>query len=360
MAPAKPGSARPTIHTVAERAGVSKSLVSLVLQGSASVSPEKRAAVQKAMEDLGYRPSATARRLRERRSRAVAVLVTDLRQPWYIEMVEGLTSVLAAHGLHLLLGDARLDREADGRLTRTFLEMGVDGLVLAGSQPLTQLIREFAAQVPTVSAGSRDVDLEHVDVVANDDSEGGALATRHLVELGHRRIACIAGVLPEGPYTVGRLRREGYEAVMAEAGLAAETMVIPTDITEEGGYRTGVRLLSSPTPPTAIVCANDLVAAGVQGAAREMGVAVPGALSIVGYDNTYLASLRSLWLTSIDGAAGAVGRAAGNELIARMGEPDRPSELVLVPPSLLRRGTTAPPAAPSPATPSPVTPSPTR
>ena len=343
MAPAKPGTARPTIHTVAERAGVSKSLVSLVLQGSASVSPEKRAAVQEAMRQLGYRPSATARRLRERRSHAIGVLVTDMRQPWYIEMVEGLNAVIAGHGLHMLLGDARLDAQVDGSVTRTYHEMGVDGLILAGSQPLTPLIREIAAQVPTVATGSRDVDVPFVDAVANDDRAGGALATQHLLDLGHRRVACIAGSLPDAPYTVGRLRREGYEATMTAAGLSAEISVVETDITEEGGYRAAVRLLSSPTPPTGLVCANDLVALGAAGAARELGLSVPDQLSIVGYDNSYIAGLRSIWLTSIDGAANAVGRQAANVLLARMGEPSRPAELVLVPPSLHRRGTTAPP-----------------
>src|SRR6195952_5893720 len=114
-----------TIRTVADRAGVSKSLVSLVLRGSASVSDAKRLAVQQAINELGYRPNAVARQLTERRTNMVGVLLNDLRNPWFVDCLDGLTSVLHAQGLRTLLADGRLDRSKDDALLQGFLELRV-------------------------------------------------------------------------------------------------------------------------------------------------------------------------------------------------------------------------------------------
>src|SRR5712671_5797343 len=124
---------RPTLETVAARAGVSKSLVSLVLRDSPKVSAASREAVMRAVAELGYRPNAAARLLAERRSRTVGVLLNDLRQPWFADMLDGLTPVLHVGGKHILLGDGRIDRMLDETLTWSFIDLGVDGLVLAGS-----------------------------------------------------------------------------------------------------------------------------------------------------------------------------------------------------------------------------------
>ena len=131
---------RPTLATVAARAGVSKSLVSLVLRDSPKVSPASREAVRQAVAELGYRPNAAARQLAERRSRTIGVLLNDIRQPWFADMLDGLTPVLHADGKHILLGDGRIDRMMDETLTWSFFELGVDGLVLAGSIPLSRAI----------------------------------------------------------------------------------------------------------------------------------------------------------------------------------------------------------------------------
>ncbi|HEX4258095.1 MAG TPA: LacI family DNA-binding transcriptional regulator, partial [Streptosporangiaceae bacterium] len=131
---------RPTLETVARRAGVSRSLVSLVLNDSPKVSQASRDAVLQAMADLDYRPNAAARRLAERRSRTIGVLLNDLRQPWYADMLDGLTPVLYGAGKHVLLGDGRIDQMMDETLTWSFLDFGVDGLVLAGSIPMSDAL----------------------------------------------------------------------------------------------------------------------------------------------------------------------------------------------------------------------------
>ena len=337
---------RPTIRDVAERARVSKSLVSLVLRGSPKVSPDRRVAVERAIVDLGYRPNAAARTLREGRSRAVGVLLNDVRHPWFVDLLDGLISVLQADGRHLVLsGGGRLDRPMDESALRGFLELEADGFILAGTQAKSQVIAEIANIVPTVTVAWRDIDLPRVDAVANDDLLGATLATRHLIELGHRRIAHISGRVSGTSNVVPKLRQQGYEETMRASGLGEHIRIESGDFTEDGGYRAAVRLLSSAEPPTAIFAVDDLTCVGAQSAASEMHVDVPGRLSLVGYDNTYLARLRSIWLTSVDSAGFDAGRLAARTLQARVADPARPAGLHLLPPTLQVRGSTAPPPA---------------
>jgi DNA-binding LacI/PurR family transcriptional regulator len=330
----------PTIRDVAERAGVSKSLVSLVLRGSEGVRPEKRAAVLAAVEALGYRPNAAARSLSERRTRTVGVLLNDMRNPWFVELLDGLNARLYDDGLHMLLADGRLNRRLGEDLTRTFTELRVDGLIAVGTLQDPQALRTAAGLVPTVVAGAREPVLTGVDIVANDDEHGARLATEHLIGLGHRHIAHIAG---RG--AVGDLRRRSFEATMREHGLADTAVVEQGDLTEEGGYRATVRLLSRPRRPTAVFAVNDMTCVGALSAAEETGLRVPRDLSLVGYDNTYLSRLRHLWLTTVDNAGREVGRRAAQRLLDRIDEPHRPSEVDLAAPVLEVRGTTAPPLA---------------
>ena len=336
---------RPTIRDVAERAGVSKSLVSLVLRGSSKVSPDRRAAVDQAIAELGYRPNAAARTLREGRSRAIGVLLNDVRHPWFFDLLDGLISVLEAEGRHVVLsGGGRLDRRMDDSVLRGFLELEVDGFILAGTQANSPVIAEIANVVPTITVGWRDIDLPRVDAVANDDLLGATLATRHLIDLGHRRIAHISGRVAGTSNVIGKLRQQGYEDTMRAAGLGEHIRVEPGDFTEDAGYRATVRLLSSGQPPTAIFAVDDMTCLGAQSAASEMNIDVPGRLSLVGYDNSYLSRLRSIWITSIDSAGFDAGRLAARTLLARVADPARTAEVHLLAPTLQVRGSTAPPS----------------
>ncbi|GLW14144.1 LacI family transcriptional regulator [Streptomyces sp. NBRC 13847] len=345
----RPGADRPpTIRGVAARAGVSKSLVSLVLQGSPRVSDAKRQAVLAAIDELGYRPNAAARSLVARRTRTVGVLLNDMRNPWFVEVLDGLNSLLQAHDLRMLMADGRLDRRAGHDFARTFQELRVDGLVVVGTLPDTTGLAEAAERLPTVIAGNHEPRLPHTDLVANDDEHGARLATEHLIGLGHRRIAHIAG---QGP--VGERRRRGFETAMRSHDLAAHAVVESGDGTEEGGYRAAVRLLGPPrttrrTPierPTAVFAFNDISCVGALSAAQELGLDVPADLSLVGYDNTYLARIRHLWLNSVNNASHEVGRRAARCLLDRMARPDAPAGHQLVAPALEIRGSTAPPGA---------------
>src|SRR4051812_8101589 len=324
----------PTIRTVAARAGVSKSLVSLVLQNSPRVSDEKRQAVLRAVTELGYRPDPVARSLAERRTRTIGVILDDLSSPWWTEILDGLRLVLHQQGLRPLLADGRTEPDAVEALS----DLRVDGLVLVGT-PTESAVAQWKAQgspMPTVVAGTRDPLVPEVDLVAHDDYRGGRLATTHLLELGHERIAHIVGVGESG-----RLRQAGYEASIADCGL--RPLSKQGDWTESAGRRIARELLESLDRPTAILAANDLSAIGVLDAADELGLVVPTDLSVVGYDNTAYSRLPRLSITTIDGHNEEVGQLAGRTLISRIAGDASTIETRLLSPTLVRRSSTGPP-----------------
>lgn len=319
---------------MAAKAGVSKSLVSLVLQNSPRVSEQRRAAVLAAMAELGYRPDPVARNLVQRRTRTVGVVIDDLTNPWYVDLLSGLRPVLHQHGLRPLLADGITEPDAVAALA----DLRVDGLVLVGTPTASAIaqVGELGDDLPVVVAGTREPLLSGVDVVANDDDAGSRAATRRLVGLGHRRIAHIVG---EGE--VGRLRRAGYESVVNAAGLAPTC--VDGDWTESTGRRVALDLLRTDTRPTAILAANDLSAVGVLAAADELGLRVPADLSVVGYDDTVFARLPRLGLTSVNSQIGEVGRTAAEALVARLGERRAaPASTRLISPALVDRSSTGP------------------
>ncbi|MDR8414426.1 LacI family transcriptional regulator [Nonomuraea sp. 3-1Str] len=325
---------RPTIRNVAERAGVSKSLVSLVLRGSPHVSEHRRQAVLQAARELGYRPNAVARSLVEGRTHLVGALVADLHNPLYAEVLDGLQESLHGDGLRMLIGNSQWDPAFEDEAVEAFLELRVDGLVLLGIAPTSETLMEATSYTPTVVVGERDIDLGGVDIVVDDDQLGARLAIDHLVELGHKRIAHIEGARPT--------RCEGYLVAMRRHALAPYIMVEAADSTEDGGRKAALALLTRDPRPTAIFAATDAVALGVLSAAAELGLAVPGDLSVVGYDNTQLSASHHISLTSVDQPRRAMGRSAAALLSDRIGEPGKVARLRQVTPELVVRRSTGP------------------
>lgn len=327
----------PTIRTVAARAGVSKSLVSLVLKGSPNVRPQRREAVLKAMAELGYRPDPTARSLAERRTRTVGVVLNDLANPWYVDLLAGLRSVLHQHGLRPLLADGHSEPDA----VNAMAGLRVEGLLLVGtpSDDTVSQVADLGPSVPVVIAGTREPRLPAVDGVANDDEAGARMATQHLLDLGHERIAHIMG---EG--AVGRIRCAAFEGAMSASRVSA--LAVAGDWTEATGHRVARELLDGPDRPTAIFAANDLSAVGVLAAADELGLRVPEDLSVIGYDNTVFARLRRLSLSTVDAHIDEVGRVAGQLLLEHIESTDEsPADAQaanrLLKPTLITRTSTA-------------------
>lgn len=329
----------PTIRDVAALAGVSKSLVSLVLVGDPRVSETRRQAVDAAITELGYRPNLRARALSRSRTDSVGVLINDLGNPWFVDLLAGLATVLHSSGFSPILADGQTDRRIGVASVDTFLRQDVDGLVVLGITLEEAAVIAAATQIPVVLAGTREPALTKGDIVVNDDVAGASAAARHLIELGHTRIAHL-----RGPGEIGRLRLEGFQATMSAAGLDGERY-IDTGMSEDGGNAAARRLLTRRDRPTAIFAYNDMAALGVLSAADDLGLSVPADVSLVGYDNTFIARIRHISLTSVDTGNFAVGTQAGRFLVERMANPDLPNRLHLVPSSLEVRGSTAPPAS---------------
>ncbi|KHK97806.1 LacI family transcriptional regulator [Microbacterium mangrovi] len=327
---------RPTIYDVAAAAGVSKSLVSLVLRGSPRVSDASRHAVETAIRELGYRPSRAASALASDRTQAVGLLIDDYANPWFIDLARGLHEVLGPEGYRLSVVDVATASAAEDPV-EGLLSSRVDGIVVAMDVPAALL---GPGAPPLVIAGTRAQAAPDTDSVANDDRLGARLAVEHLLALGHRRIAHL-------PATGGAstARTESATAVLAAAGIDAVVGTPAPGATEPEGYRAALDVLRRHPDATAIFAANDTMAVGVLGAARELGWDVPGRLSVVGYDNSALAGARLIDLTTIDDRSTDVGREAGRLLASRMGGSTAAPAHRTLAPALVVRGTTAPPRA---------------
>ena len=342
---AKPGSEvnsqgaarRPTIEDVAREAGVSRALVSLVLRGSPKVSEPKRQAVAKAVAALDYRPSNAARSLASGRTRIVGVLLDDLANPWFVDLLDGLQSVLGERNLRMVLGDPRYLARPGESPVSPFMEMRVDGLVIAGEIRADDDLTRATTHTPSVVVGARALELPAADRVSNDDADGARQATEHLIGLGHRDIAFLTA--PAGPAVV---RAASYSKTMESHGLQEYIQVLHTDMTEQSGYEALNRLIDGGRAPTAVIAANDILAVGALSAANARSVDVPDELSIVGYDNTYLAAMGHLSLSTVDPVSRDVGVRAAQLLLDRMAEPARPQRDETLKPRLVVRKTTAP------------------
>jgi DNA-binding LacI/PurR family transcriptional regulator len=330
--------ARPTITDVAHRAGVSKSLVSLVMRGARHVSARRRSAVLDAATALGYRPNAMARGLVQQRTRLLGVLVSDLHNPFFADVVTGVQDQAARGGYRVLVNTSNRVAAQEEEAIETLMQLRVDGLILTGLLVESRLIVEASREVPVVLVG-RTARAPSVDSVTNDDWAGAVAMVKHCASLGHRRIAHIDG----GQGAGANARRKGYEDGMRQLRLAKNITVVGGSFTEDGGHSGALVLLEMRPRPTAIFATNDLAAIGALNAIEERGLKVPDDVSLAGYDNTSLAALRHISLTTVHQPRLEMGQMAVTTLLERLEEGrTRPRRAVLSP-SLVVRGTTAPP-----------------
>jgi DNA-binding LacI/PurR family transcriptional regulator len=326
---------RPRLDDVAARVGVSTASVSLVLRGAPGPSAETRERVLAAAAELGYRPDRTASLLARRRRHLLGVLL-DVRNPFHAELVEEIYAEAGRAGYEVVLSTLTRDRD-EARAVETLLDFRCEALILLGPDASDADLERLAAQVPCVAVG-RMVGRADVDVVRPADDVGVGAALDHLIGLGHERIAFVDG----GRGAVAVTRRRGYRRAMRRAGLAPQ--VIAGDHTEEGGIRAGRLLVAAGDRPTAVMTSNDRLAVGVMDAFVRAGLDVPGDVSLVGYDDSSLARLVHIDLTTVNQDAPAQARNAVRAAVSRLDEGRTArQELVLVP-HLVVRGSTAPPA----------------
>ena len=329
---------RPTINDVAARAGVSKSLVSLAIRGSDRVSEESREAILRAADELGYRPNAAARSLADRRSRTIGVLLHDLHNPVFAQVLDGVQEIVRAHGYRTMLVTGHGDSQRERAELAALLDFQVEGLILISHGLDPALAQQAAGECPVVIVMRHDITGRGISTVCADDVRAGREAVEQLVALGHRRIAHVSG----GENRVGADREQGYREAMAEAGLAKHILVEAGDFTEAGGRAAAALLLERDPDITGLVVANDLSALGAVVAAQEVDRSVPSDLSIVGFDGMSLAALGSLTLTTMVQPLEQMGRAAAEQVFRRITSPRSRLTHDQVISSWLPRGTTAP------------------
>lgn len=327
---------RPTIVDVAKEAGVSRSLVSLVLQNPEKVSEHRKAAVHVAMQKLGYRPNRAARSLIQQRSDTIGVLVSDLRNPFYTEVLDGIEAKAREHDLRVLLADGGRDRDREKTVAETFIELRTDGIIAIAPRLSTNDLSEIARVTATVVVARPGRRPTRTSSVHTDDDVGIELAIDHLWQLGHRRIAHVSGGTSPG----ARAREAAYLRAMAKRD-ATDVRVVQAEPDESGGYQAGLTLLDTSARPTAIVASNDYAALGLLHAASVAGLECPRDISIVGYDNSALAQLGPISLTTVNQPRLQMGETAWlmlAELIARAD-----ARTAALTPTLVVRRTTAPP-----------------
>ncbi len=332
----------PTMADVAEVAGVSRALVSIVFRDQPGASDATRRRVREAADRLGYAPDHRARLLSRSRTRLVGV-VFGLQHEFHGEVVEALYTAAAPCGYEIALGGTAPGRE-ESVAVASLMSYRCDALVLVGSAMTRAALAELAGRVPLVVL-ARKVDVPAGDVVRTDDVQGGLLATRHLLDLGHRDIAYVDAGRASG----SRERRLGYRRALRAADRTLEPRVVTGGLTEAEGARAAESMLAEHPGrplPTGVVAFNDRCALGLVTTLRSHGVDVPGDLSVVGYDDSRVARLPWADLTTIRQDTSVLATEAVRLAVDRVETPGPPRDVVVAP-ELILRGSTARRTAPA-------------
>lgn len=328
----------PTIREVARAAGVSTALVSIVFRGAPGASETTRARVFAVADQLGYRANRTASLMKLRRTKHLGVTI-NVRSAFQAELAEEIHAAAAQLGYEIVLS-LITEGHDESRAIETLMGFRCESAILLGSQLAETRLRDLARELPLVLVGRR-ASLDHVDVVRSGDHRGQALVVEHLAGLGHRDIVHVDG----GQQPISAQRRQGYRAAMRRHGLGDHVRVLTGGDTERDGYRAAGELLRARQLPSAVCAFNDHCALGVIDALDRAGVRVPSDCSVAGYDNSVVAQLTAIDLTSVSQEPPALARAAVRAAIDRLeGRIAGVTDTVLEP-RLVVRGSSSPPAS---------------
>lgn len=332
---------RPTIYDVARLAGVSTATVSRALNGTARIAPATQRAIDDAVEQLGYRPNSIARSLVTKSTQTIALLLPDISNPFYATLVSGIQECALANDHTMLLCTTEGDAEREEEYLQLLRAKQVDGALVDGLVLPPDRIARFVRDGFPIVCLDRDIDSSAIPLVQVDNHLGGRLATEHLLDLGHTRIAHVTGAQS---LHISEDRLAGYRDALSADGIHPHpALVEPGTFTEEGGYLAARALLRRDPHVTAIFAANDLSAVGILNAIAEAGRRVPEQISVVGFDDLRLAQYTAPPLTTVRQPAAEIARLATELLIGlTRGEEVGQMRQVLAP-SLVVRGSTAPP-----------------
>ena len=332
-----------TLKEVARLAGVHPSTISRALRNDPNlrITEETRRRILEAIEAVNYHPNRVARSLRAQRTNVLALMVPDITNPFFAVMLRGVEDAAGAEGFSVIVCNTD---ERDEKV-RAYLQilMGrlIDGMLIATAKRHDPTVMQLCREGYAIVLVNRLCEQAEVPSVGVDESLGTRLAVEHLIALGHRRIAHIAG-----PDTVStaHVRRSTFEQVLEEHGLEVRSeWVVAGGFNRRSGYLAMQRLLALPQRPTAILAANDLVALGAMTAAREAGLRIPQELSVVGYNDIPIAAELIPPLTTVRVPMNQMGARAAELLIARITGRALAEQRVVLLPELVVRGTTAPP-----------------
>ncbi|MEU3017015.1 LacI family DNA-binding transcriptional regulator [Nocardiopsis sp. NPDC007018] len=327
------------IADVAARAEVSVTTVSHVLSGRRPVSEKTRSKVLRVIDELGYRPDPSARGLRTGRSESVALIVTDVTNPFYPLLAAGLQEVLQPAGFLISVCAAQGTAHDLDVVVRHLLDRRIDGIVMAALNAQERHFASITAAGTALVRLSGELDPRFGDIVRADDTGGMADVVTHLLESGYRRIGLVNGT-PETP--PGHLRLAGYLRALRDFGLEPdESLIISEAFTRSGGARGAHALLGLDTAPEALVCGNDLMAVGALDTVREKGLTAPGDVAVTGFDDIEAAALVSPPLTTVHNPAFEIGRACARLFLDRLsGDPVDGVREVVLPQKLIVREST--------------------
>ena len=325
-----------SIKDVAALANVSTATVSRALSQPDKVSEDTRERVMQAVKQSGYRLNTAARQFRKGRTETVLALVPDIGNPFFTNIIQGIESAALEHGYRVVLGETRPELSEPGSYAGYMQQRHADGAILLGAEGAREFLKE-AGDMPAVMACEQLTDASFPTV--RIDNEQAALdATRLLIELGHTQIAYINGP-PDNPVSTDRLR--GYRRALGAAGIAMnEDWISPGDFSPASGYAAARQLMSGSQPPTAIFAISDPMAIGAMRAINELGLTIPGNVSLVGFDDIRFAEFTTPSLTTVHQPRELIGQTAMHQLAAQLAGDDVGGDTLLEH-SLITRESTA-------------------
>ena len=326
----------PTIKDVARRAGVAPITASRVINNSGYVSAETRRRVEAAIEELGYVPNRVARSLRSKRTQTLALVLTDITNPFWTTVARGVEDAARMGGFSVILGNTDESEPREYEYVQVLLQKQVDGFLLVPTRHGARSVALIQRQKVPLVVLDRTVEA-NVDTVRSDSIGGARALTHHLISLGHRRIAMLTG-----PREVSTAvdRALGYRQALEEAGIPVEGDLIRFGpYTQQAGYAMTLSILSLSPRPTAIFAGNNFIAVGALRALREAGLQVPEDVSLVAYDDLPPNFLVEPFLTVATQRAYEMGQVATQLLLTRLAEqePGQPQEIVLSTELIVRR-----------------------
>jgi LacI family transcriptional regulator, galactose operon repressor len=326
---------RVTLVDIASDAGVSRATVSLVLRNVPSVAPSTRKRVLQSISRLGYVYHRGAANLRTRRSHAIGLIVSDITNPFFADIIVAIEDWLGSAGLVTILGNTSENPEKQRRLLKSLSEYPADGILICPTQGSITGAGNLVGHLPPLVAFTRPIN--GVDYAGVDNVAGSELAIDHLATLGHRHIAFIGG---PSPLSSAQQRFLGYRQGLEKNGISfREDLVIEQAPNRKGGFQGLTAALSLSPAPTAAVCFNDVVALGANEALRSSGKEPGRDFSIVGFNN--IADAHFGGLTTVDTSPAKIGEAAADLLLHRINEPTAPVRQVILSPRLIVRESTA-------------------